>query len=132
MGRLGRIFWVVLAPKTPSLGPKTPPRCAQDPQENKNKNRRNWSSMLKSRPRAPKSPSRRPRADGVPLLGSVFGSFFIDFWFALDLHVIGILTGSFQEFSKSNPEMKASSWKIVAAARALFLARTLSNLEIFE
>ena len=37
MGRLGRIFWVVLAPKTPSLGPKTPPRWAQDPQENKTK-----------------------------------------------------------------------------------------------
>ena len=88
--------------------------------------------MLKSRPRAPKSPSRRPRTDGVPLLGSVFGSFFIDFWFALDLHFIGILTGSFQEFSKSNPEMKASSWKIVAATRALFFVRTPSILEIFE
>ena len=37
MGRLGKIFWVVLAPKTPSLGPKTPPRWAQDPQENKTK-----------------------------------------------------------------------------------------------
>ena len=88
--------------------------------------------MLKSRPRTPKSPLRRPRADGVPLLGSVFGSFFIDFWFALDLHFIGILTGSFQEFSKSNPEMKAYSWKIVAATRALFFARTPSILEIFE
>ena len=42
--------------------------------------------MLKSRPRAPKSPSRRPRTDGVPLLGSVFSLFCIDFWFALDLH----------------------------------------------
>jgi len=46
--------------------------------------------------------------------------------------VIGILTGSFQEFSKSNPQMKASSWKTVAATRALFFARTQSILEIFE
>ena len=37
MGRLGKIFGLVLAPKTPSLGPKTPPRWAQDPQENKTK-----------------------------------------------------------------------------------------------
>ena len=88
--------------------------------------------MLKNHPRAPKSPSRRPRTDGVHILGSVFDSFFIDFWFALDFHLIGILTGSFQEFSKSNPEMKASSWKTVAATRALFFARTPSIFEIFE
>ena len=88
--------------------------------------------MLKSRPRAPKSPSRRPRTDGVPLLGSVFDSFFIDFWFALDFHVICILIGFYQDFSKSNPEMKASSWKTVAATRALFFARTPLILEIFE
>ena len=37
MGRLGKFFWVVLAPKTPNLGPKTLPRWAQDPQENKTK-----------------------------------------------------------------------------------------------
>ena len=79
--------------------------------------------MLKNRPRAPKSPSRRPRTDGVPLLVSVFGSFFIDFWLALDLHFISILTKDFQEFSKGNPGMKASSWKIVAATRALLSNR---------
>ena len=88
--------------------------------------------MLKSRPRAPKSLSRGARIDGVPLLVSVFGSFFIDFWFALDLHFIGILTGSFQEFCKSNPEMKASSWKTVAATRALFSPERRQFLEIFE
>ena len=119
MGRLGRIFWVVLAPKTPSLGPKTPPRWAQDPQENKTKIvviRVPCSRAAQERPRALQG---APEPMGYPSWGRFLDHFFIDFRFALDLHVIGILTGSFQEFSKSNPEMKASSWKIVAATRAL-------------
>ena len=132
MGRLGRIFWVVLAPKTPSLGPKTPPRWAQDPQENKTKIvviRGPCSRAAQERPRAIQG---APERMGYPSWGRFLDHFFIDFWFALDLHFIGILTGSFQEFSESNPEMKASSWKTVAATRALFFARTPSILESFE
>ena len=56
---------------------------------------------------------------GYPSWGRFLDHFFIDFWFALDLHFIGILTGSFQDFPKNNPEIKASSWNIVAATRAL-------------
>ena len=96
-------------------GSKTSPRPKKRDAETMNNRGLCWEP-----PRRRGTPSdRAPKSDGVPLLGSVFGSFFIDFWFALDLHFIGILTGSFQEFSKSNPEMKASSWKIVAATRAL-------------
>ena len=36
------------------------------------------------------------------------------------------------QVSKSKPEMKDSSWKTVAATRALFFARAPSILEISE
>ena len=123
LGCLNRIFWVVLAvlaPKTPSLGPKTPPRWAQDPQENKTKIvviRVPCSRAAQERPRALQG---APEPMGYPswdrfLVHSllIFGSLWTSIF-------IGILTGSFQEFSESNPEMKASSWKTVAATRAFF------------
>ena len=132
MGRLGKFFWVVLAPKTPNLGPKTLPRWAQDPQENKTKIvviTVPCSRAARERPRALQG---APEPMGYPSWGRFFGAFFIDFDSLWTSIFIGILTGSFQEFSESNPEMKASSWKTVAATRALFFARTPLILEIFE
>ena len=119
VGRLGRIFWVVLDPKTPSLGPKTPPRWAQDPQENKTKIvviRVPCSRAAQERPRALQG---APEPMGYPSWGRFLAHFLLIFGSLWTSIVIGILTGSSQEFSKSNPEMKASSWKIVAATRAL-------------
>ena len=146
MGRLGKSFG-------PSWAPKTPPRCAtwaprrpQDATKTYPRAAQNTSQDALGSPRPPrtsKTSKMTPKSRwGTPRglvfeaymggFGVGFGAFFIDFWFALDLHFIGILTGSFQEFSKSNPEMKAPSWKIVAAIRALFFARTPSIWEIFE
>ena len=112
----------MLAPKTAQDASKTSPRRFQDDPSPASKTPQ---SCLQDGGGVPHGTVPPPRA-------SVLGSFFIDFWFALDLHFIGILTGSFQEFSKSNPEMKASSWKTVAATRALFFARAPSILEISE
>ena len=61
MGRLGKIFGLVLAPRTPSLGPKTPPRWAQDPQENKTK-------IVVIRVPCSRAAQERPRAlQGAPM-----------------------------------------------------------------
>ena len=57
---------------------------------------------------------------GYPSWGRCLLHFLLIFGSLWTSIFIGILTGSFQEFSESNPEMKASSWKTVAATRALF------------
>ena len=79
MGRLGKKNWVVLAPKTPNLGPKTLPRWAQDPQENKTKIvviRVPCSRAAQERPRALQGspPNRWGTPPGV-------GFCFIFYWF---------------------------------------------------
>ena len=78
MGRLGKIFWVVLAPKTPSLGPKTHPRWAQDLQENKTKIvviRIPCSRAAQERPRALQG---APEPMGYPSWGRFLSHFY---WF---------------------------------------------------
>ena len=79
MGRLGKIFGVVLAPKTPSLGPKTPPRWAQDPQENKTKIvviRVPCSRAAQERPRALQG---APEPMGYPSWGRFLAHFLLIF-----------------------------------------------------
>ena len=81
LGRILEATWVALAKfldrllKTPILGPKTAPRCAQNPQEKKTISRRNRETD----PRRGTPSGLLGKADGVPLLGSVFGTFWAQF-----------------------------------------------------
>ena len=84
LGRLGRIFGVVLAPKTPSLGPKTPPRWAQDgPRRLQDGARRiqdgpRWlktaQDVPKRLPRWPKTPPRWPKSPILQDFGTPNGA----------------------------------------------------------